>query len=156
MSGKSSPEFQRTDDDPAIELNNYADSLLEIIALTTSPTFLSRLIFYPRPTLIYVQLFLPSAILFYQKTFISLSNITKPSLKKHFINNCGLIFCFHLNSKSYLIIVPDVFPLGFWSGLIAIRYALYHFQNRSVPTPLRYENHAEKNLFQWKQKVYPI
>ena len=81
MSGKSSPEFQRTDDDPVIELNNYADSLLEIIALTTSPTFLSRLIFYPRTTLIYVQLFLPSAVLFYKKTFISLSNITKPSLK---------------------------------------------------------------------------
>ena len=81
MSGKSSPEFQWTDDDPVIELNNYADSLLEIIALTTSPTFLSRLIFYPRPTLIYVQLFLPSAVLFYQKTFISLSNITKPYLR---------------------------------------------------------------------------
>ena len=49
-----------------------------------------------------------------------------------------------------------MFPLGFWSGSIAIRYASYHFQNRSVPTPLRYENHAEKNLFQWKQKAYPI
>ena len=114
------------------------------------------MIFYPRPTVIYILVFLPSAVLFYQKTFISLSNITKPSLKKHFINNCGLIFCFHLNSKSYPIIVPDVFPLGFWSGSIAIRYASYHAQNRSVPTPLRYENHAEKNLFQWKQKAYPI
>ena len=40
--------------------------------------------------------------------------------------------------------VPDVLPLGFWIGSIAIRYASYHFQNRSVPTPLRYENHAEK------------
>ena len=27
------------------------------------------------------------------------------------------------------------------------RYVLYHFQNRSVPTPLRYEN---------QQKAYPI
>ena len=35
-------------------------------------------------------------------------------------------------------------------------YVLYHFQNRSVPTPLRYENHAEKYLFHWKQKAYPI
>ena len=46
--------------------------------------------------------------------------------------------------------------LSFWSGLIAIRYASYHFQDRSIPTPLRYENHAEKNPFQWKQKAYPI
>ena len=37
-----------------------------------------------------------------------------------------------------------MFPLAFRSGSIAIRYASYHFQNRSVPTPLRYENHAEK------------
>ena len=36
------------------------------------------------------------------------------------------------------------FPLGFWSGSIASRHASYHFQNRSLPTPLRYENHAEK------------
>ena len=28
-----------------------------------------------------------------------------------------------------------MFPLGFWRGSIAIRYASYHFQNRSVPTP---------------------
>ena len=37
-----------------------------------------------------------------------------------------------------------MFPLVFWRGSIAIRYASYHFQDRSVPTPLRYENHAEK------------
>ena len=66
------------------------------------------------------------------------------------------VFCFHLNSKSYPIVVPDVFPLAFRSRSIAIRYASYHFQNRSVPTPLRYKNHAEKNMFQWKQKAYPI
>ena len=42
------------------------------------------------------------------------------------------------------------------SGSIAIQYASYHFQNRSVPTPLRYENHAEKNMFQWKEKAHPI
>ena len=66
------------------------------------------------------------------------------------------VFCFHLNSKSYPIIVPDVFPLAFWSGSIAIRYASYHFQNRSVPTPLHYENHGEKNPSKWKQKGYPI
>ena len=63
---------------------------------------------------------------------------------------------FSLNSKPYPIIVPDVFPFGFWSGSIAIRYASYHFQNRSVPTPLRYKNHVEKNMFQWKQKAYLI
>ena len=37
----------------------------EIIALTTSPTSLSRLIFYPRPTVIYVLVFLPSIVSFY-------------------------------------------------------------------------------------------
>ena len=66
------------------------------------------------------------------------------------------IFCFHLNSKSYPVIVPDVFPLGFWSGSVAIRYASYHSQNGSVPNRLHYEDHAKKNLFQWKPKTYPI
>ena len=66
------------------------------------------------------------------------------------------IFSFYLNSKSYPIVAPDVYALGFWSGWIAIAYASYHFQNRSVSTPLRNENDAEKNLFQWKQKVCPI
>ena len=55
----------------------------EIIALTTSPTSLSRLIFYPRPTLIYVLVFLRQVVSFYKKTSISLSNITKP-----FVNTC--------------------------------------------------------------------
>ena len=49
-----------------------------------------------------------------------------------------------------------MFPLSFWRGSIAIRYASYHFQTWSVPSPLRYENNAEKNLFQWKQKAHPI
>ena len=59
--------------------------------------------------------------------------------------------CFYLQLFRFIknfYTIPDVFPLGFWSRSIAIRYASYHFQNRSVPTPLRYENHAEKNLFQ--------
>ena len=67
-----------------------------------------------------------------------------------------IIVGFHLNSKAYPIIVRDVFPLGFWSRLKAIPYASYHFQNRSVPIPLRYENHAQKNLFQWKLKAYLV
>ena len=41
-------------------------------------------------------------------------------------------------------------------GSIAIRYASYLFQNRSIPTLLCYENHAKKNIFQWKQTAYPI
>ena len=45
-----------------------------------------------------------------------------------------------------------MFPLGFWSGSIAIRYASYHFQDRSVPTPLRYENHTEKKSVPMKTK----
>ena len=32
------------------------------------------------------------------------------------------------------------FPVGFWRGSLAIRYASHHFQNRSVPAPLRYKN----------------
>ena len=56
--------------------------------LTTLPTFSSRLLFYSRPTVIYVLVFLPSAVLSDKKTFISLSSSTKPSFKKHFIN-CG-------------------------------------------------------------------
>ena len=66
------------------------------------------------------------------------------------------MFFFYLNSKSYPSIVPDVVPLGFWSGWRAIRWVSYHFQEPSFPTPLLYENHAEKNSFQWKQKAYPI
>ena len=53
----------------------------EIIALITSQTSLSQILFYPRPTVIYVLVFLPSVVSFYKKTSISLSNITKPSLK---------------------------------------------------------------------------
>ena len=55
------------------------------LALTTWPTFSSRLFFYSRPTVIYVRVFLPLAVLFYEKTFISLSNSTKPSLIVDFL-----------------------------------------------------------------------
>ena len=64
--------------------------------------------------------------------------------------------CFHLNSKSYPITIPDVFPLGFLSRSIAIWYASYHIQNRSVPTPSVTKIMPKKNLFQWKQNAYPI
>ena len=60
----------------------------EITALTTYPTSLSRLIFYPRPTVIYVLVFLTSVVSFYKKSSISLSSIAEPSLKKRFINTC--------------------------------------------------------------------
>ena len=55
----------------------------EIIALITSQTSLSQILFYPRPTVIYVLVFLPSVVSFYNKISISLSNITK-----YFINTC--------------------------------------------------------------------
>ena len=51
--------------------------------LTTWPSSLSRLIFYRRPTVIYVLVFLPSVVSFYKKTSVSLSNITK-----YVINTC--------------------------------------------------------------------
>ena len=54
----------------------------EIIALTTYPAFLSRLIIYPRTTVIYVLVFLPSVALFH-KSSISLSNMTKPFTTHH-------------------------------------------------------------------------
>ena len=67
----------------------------EIIALTTSPTSLWRLIFYSRPTEIYVLVFPPSVVLFYKKTSIS-SNITKPSLKNISLILVGFLFSFKL------------------------------------------------------------
>ena len=116
--------------------------------------FLLRVIFYSRPTVIYILIFLTSLVLFYKKTSISLSNITKPSL----INISLIIVGFLLSFKLKIIPIHRSrwFLLGFWSGSIAIRYVSYHFQNLSVPTPLRYEDYSEKNSFQWKQKAYPI
>ena len=56
--------------------------------------FIAQLIFYPKPTVIYVLVFLP--VLFYEKTLISLSNITKPSLK----NISWYLFSFKLKIMS--------------------------------------------------------
>ena len=68
--------------------------------------------------------------------------------------NCNLfyiqLFCFIKNFILYWTL------LNLRCGSIAIRYATYLFQNRSIPTPLRYENHAKKNMFQWEQTAYPI
>ena len=127
MSGKSSAEFQWTDDEIQLLLEATQNLKVEDYKKITR--------FYSRPTIIYVLVFLHSVVSLYKK--LSLLYWT-------------------LNSKSYPIIFPDMFPLAFRSGSIAIQYASYHFQNWSVPTPLPYENHAEKNMFQWKQKVYPI
>ena len=60
----------------------------EINALTTSPNFSNRLISYPRPTVIYILVFLPSVVLYDKKTFISLSN-------KNPIRYENIILCFH-------------------------------------------------------------
>ena len=80
----------------------------EIIALTTLPTSLLQLIFYPRPTAIYVLVPLPSVVSSHERTSISLWNITKPSLKKTF-HLYLYVFYFYLNSKSYPIIIPMSF-----------------------------------------------
>ena len=81
------------------------------------------------------------------KTLISLSNITKPSSK-----NISLIkvFCFHLNSKSYPIIVPDVFPLVFLrlvslsesecSNSFLLRKSCWKKYVPMETRPIRYEN----------------
>ena len=133
MSGKSYPEFQWTDD--KIQLLLEATQNLKV-----EEDYKKITRFCPRPTVSYqsyVLMFLNSVVSFSKKTFISLSIITKLSLKKHFINNRSFLFSFKLQ------IIPSY-------------RSSYHFQNRSVPTPLRYENHAEKNICQWKQKAYPI
>ena len=56
--------------------------------------FIAQLIFYPKPTVIYVLVFLP--VSFYEKTFISLSNITKPSLKNISLIIVSFLFSFKL------------------------------------------------------------
>ena len=76
MSGKSSPEFQWTDDE--IQLLLEATQNLKV-----EEDYKKITRFYPRPTVIYVLVFLPSVVLFYKKHSISLSNITK-----YFINTC--------------------------------------------------------------------
>ena len=68
----------------------------KITALTTLPTSLSRLIFYPRPTAIYALVLLHSNVLFYKKISISLSNITKPSLIYISLIIVGFLFSFKL------------------------------------------------------------
>ena len=112
--------------------------------LTTLPTFSSRLLFYPRPTVIYVLVFLPSAVLSDKKTFISLSSSTKPSFKKHFIN---ILFSFK----------PKTIP-NYRSRCVSIRFLeridsyLIRLESlseseRSNHSPLR---KSAKNLFHWK------
>ena len=58
----------------------------EIIALITSPTSLSQLVFHPRPTVIYDLVFLSSVVSFIKK--FPLLSQTLLFIKKHFINNC--------------------------------------------------------------------
>ena len=151
MSGKNSPEFQWTDDE--IQLLLEATQNLKVEEVYKKITR-----FYPRPTVIYVLVFLHSIVSFYKKLSFLYHSYYQTLLNLHY-NNISLIIVSFLFSFKLEIIpntVPDVFPLACRSGSIAIRCTSYHFQNRNVPTPLRYENHAEKNMFQWKQKAYPI
>ena len=109
----------------------------EVIALTTSPTCLSRRIFYPRPTVIYVLVFFPSFVSFYKKTFISLSNITKRSLKKHLlILVVGFPFSFKL--KIILKYCPRCVSIRFLEGIDSypIRLVSLSESERSSPSRL--------------------
>ena len=81
------------------------------------------------------------------------------SFKKHFINIVGFPFSFKLKiipnyrSSCFSIRVLeriDSYPIRLVSLSESVR------SNLSPLRPLRYENHAEKNPFQWKQKAYPI
>ena len=62
----------------------------KIIAQTTSPTSLSRLTFYPRLTVIYILVFLPSVVYRFIKKnpFLYQNLLNLHFFKKHFINNC--------------------------------------------------------------------
>ena len=94
-------------------------------------TSLSRLIFYPRPTVIYVPVFLPSVDSFYKKL---LSNITKLSLKKNF-SFVGFLFSFKLqiilNYRSRCV------SITFLEGIYSywIRLVLLSESERSNPSP---------------------
>ena len=68
MSGKSSPEFQWTDDEFKATQN-----------LKVEEDFKKFTRFYPRPTVIYVLVFLHSGVSFHKKISFFLSNVTKPS-----------------------------------------------------------------------------
>ena len=107
--------------------------------------------FYPRPTVIYVLVFLPSALLFYKNTSISLSNITKPLLKTISLRINTSRFSFKLK------IIPN-----YRSRCVSIRFleridsypiclVLLSESERSNPSP-----YAEKTRFQWKQKTCPL
>ena len=108
----------------------------EIVALTTSPTSLSRLMFYPKPTVIYVLMFLPSVVSFYKKTFISLSNITKPSLKNISLVLVGFLFSFKIkiipNYRSKYVFIRFLE----WIDSYPIRLVSLSESERSNPSPL--------------------
>ena len=97
---------------PVIQLSNYTDFLLKrLLHYCTLLAFLLQLMFYSRQTIIYVLLFLPSVVSFYKKTFISLSNITKPSLKNILLIIVGCLSSFKLK------IIPN-----YCSRCVSIRF----------------------------------
>ena len=125
----------------------------EIIALTISPAFSSRLLFYPRLTVIYVLVFLPSAVLFDKKTFISLSNITKPSLKKHSLI-VDFLFLFKLK------IIPNYrsrcASIRFLEGIGNYPIRLVSLTKSECFNPSLLRKSCRKKSLQRKQKAYPI
>ena len=109
--------------------------------------------FYPGPAVICVLVFLPSALLFYKETSISLSDITKPSLKTISLILLGFLFSFKLK------IIPNHRPrcvsIRFLERIDSypIRLVSLSESERSNPSPLW--KSCRKNWFQWKQKTYP-
>ena len=93
MSGKSSPEFQWTDDE--IQLLLEATQNLKV-----EEDYKKITRFYPRPTVIYVLVFLPSVVSFCKKLLFLYQTLL--NLKK---------------SKSYPIIVSVCFPQVFEADL---------------------------------------
>ena len=77
MSGKSSPEFQWTDDD--IELLLEATQNLKV-----EEDYKNSTRFYPRRTLIYVPVFLLSVVSFYKKLSFLHQTILNLHIKKTF------------------------------------------------------------------------
>ena len=81
MSGKSSPEFQWTDDEIQLLLEATQNMKVE-------EDYKKITRFYPRLAVIYVLVILHSVASFYKKRSFLYQTLLNLHLKKHFIKNC--------------------------------------------------------------------
>ena len=105
MSGKSSPEFQWTDDE--IQLLLEATQNLKV-----EEDYKKITRFYPRPTVIYVLVFLHSIVSFYKKLSFLYHSYYQTLLNLHY-NNISLIivsFLFSFKLESRHLEDQEMFP----------------------------------------------